>query len=164
MNKLAAYLGQAVLFGLFFFPLAYLTSKPLYTTQEPGLATLKIAIRHAGKIVGECKPVDSEQYAHLPANMQRPEICPRERSPLRLAVELDGAVLYAATVSATGLHNDGVSSVYQRFEVPAGEHHLRLVMNDDVAVENDTWELEQEITLAAAQVVVASFKDGFTIK
>lgn len=164
MNRLLRYLGQALLYGLFFVPLVYLTSSPVYTQQQPGMATLKVAVRHAGKIVGECTPVDSEQYAHLPANMKRPEICPRERSPLRLAVELDGKKLYAATVPAAGLHNDGVSSVYMRFDVPAGQHRLRLGMNDDVAIEGDTWELDQEITLKAAQVVVAGFKEGFTIK
>jgi hypothetical protein len=164
MNKFTHYLGQAVLYGLFFVPLAYLTSNPLHTQQEAGMATLKVAVRHAGKIVGECKPVDSEQYARMPANMKRPEICPRERSPLRLAVELDGEILYAEVVPAAGLHSDGVASVYMRFEVPAGKHRLRLGMNDDVAVEGDTWEFDQEVTLAAAQVVVARFKEGFIIR
>jgi hypothetical protein len=37
-------------------------------------------------------------------------------------------------------------------------------MNDDVNVKGYTWQLEQEITLQPAQVMVASFKDGFRLQ
>jgi len=164
MVKAKQYLGQVLLYGLFFVPLVYITSNPLYTHQQADMATLKVAVRHAGNIVGECTRLSSEQYANLPANMKRPEVCPRERSPLRLELQLDGDTLYAETVPASGIHSDGVYSIYLRFSVPAGQHRLHLTMNDDMSVEGDTWQLDQAIELAERQVMVVGFKEGFTIK
>lgn len=158
------YLGQAFLYGLFFVPLVYLTSAPDYRQLEAGKAELKIAIRHAGQVVGECTDLSSEDYENLPANMKRPQVCPRERSPLQLQLIVDGETLYRATVPASGLHSDGVSSMYRRFAVPAGKHRLKLLMNDDVKVDGSTWSLEQDVELAPAQVLVASFKDGLRLQ
>jgi hypothetical protein len=39
-----------------------------------------------------------------------------------------------------------------------------MLMNDDVAVEGFNWQLEQEIELLPAQVMVVSFKGGFRIQ
>jgi hypothetical protein len=158
------YAGQALLYGLFFLPLVYLTSAPLYRHQADDVATLKVAVRHAGKVVGECTALTGAEVAELAANMKRAEICPRERSPLQLQLFLDGEPLYSATVPASGLHNDGVSSMYHRFEIPVGRHQLKLQMNDDQSVDGPTWELEQTLDIAPAQVLVASFKDGFRIR
>jgi hypothetical protein len=164
MLKPGHYLGQALLFGLFFLPLVYLTSQPTYQRQDPQLATIKVAVRHAGKVVGECVAAGGEAYDKLPVNMRRPEICPRERSPLRLQFSLDEQTLFTLTEPASGLHSDGVSSVYRRFTVPAGRHQLTMLMNDDVAVEGFNWQLEQDIELLPAQVMVVNFKGGFQIQ
>jgi hypothetical protein len=163
-NMKLRYLGQAILYALFFLPLVYLTSAPDYRQLPPDMAELKIAIRHAGQVVGECTDLSSEDFANLAANMKRPQVCPRERSPLQLQLIVDGETLYRATVPASGLHNDGMSSMYQRFAVPSGNHQLRLQMNDDVNIEGPTWSLEQDVELAPAQVMVASFKDGLRLQ
>lgn len=164
MADASRYLGQALLYALFFVPLVFLTHTPTHRHLAEDMAVLKVAVRHAGKIVGECTPINSADYANRPANMQRPELCPRERSPLQLELLLDGETLLRAAVPASGLHSDGVSSMYQRFNVPAGSHHLRLLMNDDVAVDGPTWQLEQDIELRPAQVMVATFKEGFRLQ
>jgi hypothetical protein len=157
-------LFQATLYALFFVPLVFITQQPAHTTLEPGLAEFKLAIRHAGKIVGECVPLSAGNYEQLPSNMNRPETCPRERSPLELELIMDGDVLYRETVSASGLHSDGVASMYRRFSIPAGSHRLQLLMNDDIAIDGPTWQLERDIELQAAQVMVATFKDGFELQ
>jgi hypothetical protein len=164
MDKAGRYLGQALLYALFFVPLVFVTHQPTHRHLAEGMAVLKIAVRHAGEIIGQCTPVDAAEYADRPANMRRVEICPRERSPLKLELILDGDTLYRASVPAPGLHNDGVSSMYQRFNVPAGPHHVLVQMNDDGAVDGYTWQLEQDIQLQPAQVMVASFKEGFRLQ
>lgn len=164
MRKPLQYLAQAALYALFFIPIAYFTQAPVYRHLPEDTAVLKVAIRHAGKIVGECTALTGSEYDQLPANMKRLEICPRERSPLRLELPLDGNTLYSEKIPASGLHNDGVSSMYQRFTVPAGTHQLTLLMNDDVAVPENTWTLEQSVELAPAQVLVATFKEGFRLQ
>lgn len=158
------YLGQALLYALFFLPIAWLTHLPVHRHLDEGMAELKIAVRHAGAIIGACTAVTSGAYTPLPGDKQRPEICPRERSPLQLELLMDGETLYRATVSAPGLHDDGVASIYRRFTVPVGSHRLQLRMNDDVAVEGYAWVLEQTVDLKPAQVMVASFKEGFRLQ
>lgn len=164
MNSLAKYLAQAAFYALFFIPVAWLASNPIYEYRDADVSVLKLAIRHAGEVVGECTPLNEQDYANLPANMKRPEICPRERSPLRLELLVNGEPLYSEVVPAAGLHRDGVSSMYRRFELPAGQHSLELTMNDDVSVEGPTWRLQQDVDLAPSQVMVASFNDGFRLK
>jgi hypothetical protein len=164
MVKPGQYLGQALLYGLFFLPLVYLTSQPVYQRQDPALATLKVAVRHAGEVVGECVPAGGDAYDKLPVNMRRPEVCPRQRSPLRLQLRLDEQILLNVTEPASGLHNDGVTSIYRRFTVPAGHYQLSVLMNDDVAVDDHNWQLEQKIELLPAQVKVVSFKGGFQVQ
>lgn len=164
MARIPRYLGQALLYALFFLPIVYFTQAPEYRHLGPDMAVLKIAVRHAGEIIGECTPVSAAQYASQAATMQRAEICPRSRSPLQLALLMDGETLYSDTVPASGLHDDGVSSMHRRFQVPAGRHHLQLLMNDDVAVEGYNWRLEQDIDLRPAQVMVATFKEGFRLQ
>lgn len=164
MADLRRYLGQGLLYALFFLPLVFFTQQPAHTHLPPDTAVLKVAVRHAGNIIGECVPVQGAEFERLPANMQRPEICPRERSPLELALILDGETLYRATVPASGLHSDGVSSMYERFQIPTGRHHLELLMNDDVAFEGYNWTLSRNIELQPAQVMVATFKEGFVLQ
>ena len=164
MDKIPRYLGQAILYALFFVPLVYFTQAPTHQHLGPDTAILKIAVRHAGKIVGECTAVSAAQYANQAATVQRAEICPRNRSPLQLELLIDGDTLYSATVPASGLHDDGVSSMYRRFKLPAGPHRVQLLMNDDVSAEGYTWQLDQDIELQPAQVMVASFKEGFRLQ
>ena len=125
---------------------------------------MKIAVRHAGVTIGACTPAAVGVYTPLPGDKKRPDICPRERSPLKLELLMDGETLYRGTVPASGLHEDGVSSIYRRFTVAAGLHHLQLRMNDDAAVEGYAWELEQEVHLRPTQVMVATFKEGFRLQ
>jgi hypothetical protein len=164
MGNFWPYIGQALLYALFFVPLTIFTSAPAHEHLEEDMAVLKLAVRHAGAIVGECTTLDSAAYAKLADNMKRPEICPRERSPLQLKLVVDEKVLYRATIPASGLHNDGVSSMYQRFTLPSGSYHLQIYMNDDVAVDGYPWKLEQDIKLLPAQVIVANFKQGFKLQ
>ena len=164
MPTVRQYIAQGLLYGLFFVPLVYLTHAPSHEHLAKNMAVLKVAVRHAGKIVGECTALSPEAYSNLAANMKRPEVCPRERSPLQLKLVVDGETLYRATVPASGLHNDGVSSMYRQFAVPTGPHQLQLYMNDDVAVEGYPWVLEQDVDLAPAQVLVANFKEGFNLQ
>ena len=54
--------------------------------------------------------------------------------------------------------------MYRRLEVPAGKHQLLLRMNDDVAAQGYNWQLEESVDLQPAQVMVASFKEGFRLE
>ena len=157
------YLAQAALYALFFVPLVFVTHNPTHRHLDDNLSVLKIAVRHSGQIIGECETLSAGDYAKLAANMKQLESCPRERSPLQLELRVDGETLYSGTTPASGIHNDGLSSMYRRFTLPSGRHRLQIFMNDDVAVEGYTWELDQDIELRPAQVMVARFKEGIVL-
>ena len=104
MHKGIRYLAQAALYALFFVPLAYFSRTPIYSNLEEGMAVLKVAVRHPGVIVGECTSAASTGHGMRPSAMtQSIEVCPRERSPLKLKLTLDGKVLYDATVPPSSM-------------------------------------------------------------
>jgi hypothetical protein len=48
MDSAGRYLGQALLYALFFVPLAFITHQPTHRHLGDDMAVLKIAVRHAG--------------------------------------------------------------------------------------------------------------------
>ena len=151
------YLGQAVLYAGFIAVLGYFSTEPPYQYLSPDYAVIKLTINHGGKIKGDCRKPTAEETAGYPRNMIPPEICPRERSPIKLAMLLDGNNMYEGVLMPSGLRQDGSSSTYQRFNVPVGKHELDLRMNDDVRVTGYTHQQRFTINLIPAQVLVVNF-------
>jgi len=103
-------------------------------------------------------------YEDRATNMSGPGSFPRDRSRLQFDLVLDGSTLYVESVGASGLHEAGVGSIYRRFKVPAGQHHIELRLSDDVAMDGPIWVLQENIELQPAQVLAATFNDGFELK
>jgi hypothetical protein len=57
-------------------------------------------------------------------------VCPRERVPVSVRVELDGKTVVDVSVPPSGLSRDGSSTLYYRVNVPAGEHRLVAKLGD----------------------------------
>jgi len=121
------------------------------------MALIKASFSHAGQPKEECRTRTAEELAKLPPNMRMAIQCGRERSPVLFELDLDGKRLYQAELPPSGLSRDGVSTVYQRFAVPAGRHHLRARLKDSVRVPDFNYTREAEVTLAPAQVFVVEF-------
>ncbi len=75
-------------------------------------------------------PTPPEELAKLAPNMRTPLKCGRERSPVTIEVDLDGAQVYRHVAVPSGLSSDGASAVYQRLQVPAGEHRIAVRLKD----------------------------------
>ena len=52
-------------------------------------------------------------------------VCPRERAPVTVEIEMDGKPLFALVAPPTGLSRDGASTVYRRVRGPRGPASLR---------------------------------------
>ena len=103
----------------------------------------------------------------MPRNMRAPMDCPRERSDIKVEVDLDDQPLFKHVLHPTGLYKDGISTMYKRFEIKAGEHKLAVRMQDNVAAEGWRYVKEERITLKPAQVLVIDFnpdKGGLFLK
>jgi hypothetical protein len=154
MDRLRRYAGQVALYALFAAIIGYFSTSPRYRHLQPDEALLRLSFSHPGKIKADCRQRTPEELAKLPANMRTPLDCPRERSPVIVRVELDGAELYNEAFAPSGLSRDGASTGYRRLPIPAGRHQVRVQFNDDVRVKGFDFESEKLIDVTAGQVVL----------
>lgn len=150
------YFGQVAVYGLFALIVGYFSTSPAYTVLAPGQALLKLSFVHAGERVGECRDRSDAELAELPPNMRIRRVCPRERSPLTVELEVDGKRLYRAVIPPSGLAHDGPASVYQRFAIPAGPHRISVRMGDRRSG-GFNHILDSTLSLTPAQILVIDF-------
>lgn len=150
-------LGQALFYGLFAVIIGYFSTAPKYQHLPPVQSLIKLSFSHHGQPVAECRKRTAEELAKLAPNMRAPMECVRERSPVKVQIELDGKPLFAGLAPPSGLSRDGTSTIYRRFEVPAGEHALAVKMNDNVRVKDFNFTKAEKVTLKPAQILVIDF-------
>ncbi|MDR2240293.1 MAG: hypothetical protein LBE33_07620 [Zoogloeaceae bacterium] len=150
--------GQVVFYGLFAVIIGYFSTSPDYTHLEPDKALIKLSFSTHGEPVGECRDRTPEELAKLAPNMRKARVCPRERSPITVKIDLDGHSLFEGVAPPTGLSKDGTSNIYRRFEVPAGEHLLSVKMNDNVRIQDFNYIKEERLTLQPAQILVIDLR------
>ncbi len=155
MPKPAAIVGQVILYGAFAAFIGYFATAPKYRQIPDDSALIKLSISHLGD--RQCRKRTPEELAKMPPNMRAPLDCPRERSDINLEVDLDGQPVLRTVLHPTGLYKDGVSTVYKRFEVKAGNHQLAVRMNDNLVKPGFNFVKEEAITLQPGQVMVVDF-------
>lgn len=166
MKRAMPWLGQALLYGAFALFIGVFSSWPRYQALPPDQALVKVSFIHHGQRIAECRPFTAGELAKLPPNMRAPMKCERERSPVTIEVDLDGATVYRHVAAPSGLSHDGASSVYQRIAVPAGEHRIAVRLKDSASARTFTHTRDATLTLKPAQVLVIDFdsdKGGITL-
>lgn len=162
-----AWLGQALLYGLFALAIGVFSQWPPYRHLGSHEALIKLSFTRVGKPVGDCRTLSAEELARLPPNMRAPTVCPRERSPVTVEVDIGGVNVLKRSAPPTGLSKDGASALYERLVVPAGEHRISVRLSDDVRARDAGYRHEATVTLAPGQVLVIDFdagKGGITLQ
>lgn len=158
-------LGQAVLYAAFAAFVGIFSGWPRYQVMPADQSVLKVSFIHHGQRIAPCRPYTPEELAKLPPNMRAPQKCERERAPVTVEVEVDGATVYSKVAQPSGLSRDGASAVYHRLNLAAGEHRITVRLKDQAAPGfNHT--REATVRLAPAQVLVIDFdaeKGGITL-
>jgi hypothetical protein len=165
MKNWKAWLGQAVLYGLFALFIGVFSHWPRYQALPPGQAVLKVSFIHHGERVAPCRAYTPQELAKLPPNMRAPTKCERERVPVEIEVDLDGTTVYRHVAAPAGLSRDGASTVYHRLVVPAGQHRIAVRLKDAPGT-GFGHVREAVLTLKEAQVLVIDFdaqKGGITL-
>jgi hypothetical protein len=157
LTKTARGVLQAVAYAAFLLPIAWLTAWPAYRQLPEDAAAVKLSVRHSGKVVGACRELSAEELAQLPPNMRAPQVCPRERSPLRLQLSVNDRQAVDVLLPAKGLHSDGMASFYRRITVPAGQLTLNVRMNDDASVAAFAYEEEFTSVVEPGRVLAIDF-------
>ena len=147
--QLPAYAAFAAFVG-------YFSSAPVYRHLPPGHAVVKLALSHAGERKVECRTRTPEELAKLAPNMRAQLDCPRERSDVRVELEMDGKLLATVQARPAGLRHDLPSTIYRRLEVPAGRHTFRARLADDASGEF-RHRAETTLELAPGRVLVVDF-------
>lgn len=145
---------------------AALSSQPRTRVLPEGSAVFTITFTHGADRVTECRRLTPEELAKLPPNMRRPTECPRERLPVVLELDLNGAPLLHASLPPTGLSGDGPSQLYRRFVLPAGDYTIAARLRDTRRATGFDHETTREVHLAAGQNLVVDFRpdSGFIIR
>ncbi|MDH4061221.1 MAG: hypothetical protein OEU94_10455 [Aquincola sp.] len=163
----AAWAGQVALYGLFALAIGVFSQWPRYHPLGPGQALIKLSFTRVGKPVGDCRSLSDAELARLPPNMRTPTVCPRERSPITVQVDVDGVRSLDRSAPPSGLSRDGASAVYERLVVPSGQRRISVQLSDDVRAREAPYRREALVTLAPGQVLVIDFdaeKGGITLQ
>lgn len=165
-NKPVRYLLQAINYSVFMGLVWYFSTAPSFRILAEDQAMITIAFAHAGQLREPCRKLSSQELAELAPNMRKLEECPRERSPVTIEAMLDGQPLYRESLQPAGLFEDGGVDVYYSKKILAGDHYLTLKMNDSVRIEGFNHNLEQQIKVNPAQVLMVDFdsRHGFIVK
>jgi len=159
MTRTLRFVAQALLYVPFMVLIGYFSTEPAYRHLDPGEALVRLSLSHAGSRVGECRQRTPEELAKLPPNMRAPLDCPRERSPVTVELEMDGALVYRIVATPSGLRRDLASTVYWRRAVSAGAHRFTARLKDKR--EGDfNYVREIAVTLEPGRVLVIDFDPG----
>ena len=161
VNKWLAYPLQAICYAAFIAVVGYFSTSPPYVHLPAGQALVKLSFQHAGQRKEACRERTAEELAKLAPNMRAASVCPRERAPVAVEVEMDGRPLFALTAPPAGLARDGASTVYRRIAIPAGRHTF-VVRMKDTATGDFGYVRDRAIDVAPGRVLVIDFdaKEG----
>ena len=157
-SRVSRAIAQIALYAVFGTVVATFAVAPSYERVTPDRAVVKLSFSHAGERREPCRTLSPEELAALAANMRSGVDCPRERVPVVVELEIDGERVYHASLAPSGLAGDGPSSVYERFEVPAGPHRVRVRLRDTARASGFDHESTADVRLAERQSFVIDFR------
>ena len=152
-------IAQLAAYAVVAFLVATFSAFPPYTRVDPDDAVVKLSFSHAGKRLEPCRVLSPEELSELAPNMRSGVDCTRKRVPVTVDLEIDGESVYHASLPPTGLADDGPSSVYERFVVPAGSHRIRVRLRDTRRARGFDHEGTVDVRLEPRQSFVIDFRE-----
>ena len=154
MNRLV----QILLYAAFAAGIGYLSASPTYRYADPESAVIKLSFSHAAERVVECVKLTPQEINERAVRGESFNDCERERLPLTIELDLDGGPVLSFSAAPSGLWSDGPASVYERLEVPAGEHLITVRLRD--SARDDGWDYQRTklVTLVAGRYFTITFR------
>jgi hypothetical protein len=166
MSRFVRFAAQLALYVPLMALIGYFSTQPRFSVLKADEALVRVSFIHAAERKAPCRERTPEELASLPPNMRAPLECPRERSPVRLELEIDGEVVLRRDVSPAGLKRDGNATVYHRLPLPAGRHRIVARLSDQPSGEFNYRE-ERTVELAPGDALLIDFvagKGGFVFR
>ncbi len=147
-------------------PLGFFSTMPRVQLRGADEAVVTLSFSHAGRLKQECRPLTPADMARLQPNMRRSVDCPRGRWPVYLELELGGRLVYAGSEPPAGLWEDGPSSLFERFRVPAGAQRATVRLRDSGREAGFDFSATADLDLKPGQNLVVEFRqpDGFSFQ
>ena len=150
--------AQVFLYGAFALCVGYFSVAPTYHYADPGVATIKLSLSHAANRVEECVKLTPQQIHERAAKGLPLDECGRERLPVTVELEIDGARALLVTAAPSGLWNDGPASIYERLDVAPGTHTLTVRLRDSARQQGWDYERSESVALSAGRYFTISFR------
>ena len=160
MNRIICYGLQAFNYLLFIAVVWYFSIMPPYHQLEGDEAVITLSFTHATKIREACRKLSQEELMKLAPNMRLSTSCPRERSPLNIELYLDEKLVNKEVLEPLSIHKDQGVSFFKQIKVKAGQHELRVWMNDDVNIDGPIYVYKEKISLKPEQLLLLDFDSG----
>jgi ferredoxin/coenzyme F420-reducing hydrogenase delta subunit len=157
--------GQGLAYAALAVVIGYFATWPAYTDLAADQAVLKLSFSHAGQPLKPCRHYTHEELTSTRFSERSATSCERGRFPVYVELDLDGRPLYRGLHEPAGLWDDGPSTVYARFELPAGRHRLEARLRDDGSADRFTFSASRDVELAPGENFVVDFRaaeGGFT--
>jgi hypothetical protein len=159
VKSLTRYAVQVLLYVAFGAAVGYFSSYPVYEVMPADQALVRLSFSHGAKPIAPCRERTDEELAKLPPNMRVRLDCPRERSAVKVEIEMDGELLYDIVARPAGIRRDGPSTVYRRLPVPAGRHEFKARLSD-APDGKFGYAAEEVVDLAPGRVLLIDFNAG----
>ena len=150
--------GQLAVAGGVAMFIAWFATRPAYGLLGRDEAMVKLSFSHAGQPLKPCKRYTPEELAKLPFEERRPTTCERGRWPVYVEFDLDGRRMHEGTYQPAGLWDDGPSTVYARFRVPAGTHVASVRVRDGARASGFDYATSTRMTVTAGENFVIDFR------
>lgn len=166
MKQALRIIAQLALYVPLMAAIGYFSNEPRFSPLAEGEALVRLSFIHAAERKEKCRERTPEELAKLAPNMRAPLDCPRERSPILVELEIDGATVLRREIAPTGLKRDGNATVYERLPLPAGRHRVVARLRDR-ADGDFNFRREETVELAAGGVLLIDFaatRGGFVFR
>jgi ferredoxin/coenzyme F420-reducing hydrogenase delta subunit len=141
-----------------------LVSQLPYRSPHSPEPELVVSFNHSGAILEPRKLTKEELEERLP-HMRAQINVTRERSPVRLRIQVDGSTVLDQSYRPKGLANDGPSIAIARLSMKPGRHEVAVDLADSANADDWTqhWRDTVEFSDGRIRVVLFDGKNGFSL-
>ncbi len=135
-----------------------------YRTPHSSQPELVVSFNHSGAIVNARKLTPEERAKRLP-HMRAQVNVARERTPVRLRVQVDGQTVFDDSFQPKGLSKDGPSIAVTRLPIAAGQHSVHVELADTIDANAWTKQWSEKVSFESnrTRVILFDTKAGFTL-
>ena len=101
-----------------------------YVPPIPESPELVVSFAHPGSTGEQCRELTEAEKAERPIHMRQDRVCERGRSPVRLRVAVDGAIVHEEAHEPGGLFGDEQSVAIVHIPVTVGSHDVEVAIGE----------------------------------